>query len=186
MDITKYIISDTQYLKMNVECIHDDECKTCAHIDIDYVDEKNNTCIRFGYEVASSFCYFLVESGCIQRLLNGEMILSQSITNDLGFEMNQYVEGIQKSDDCFDYLLFSNSHKQIRPYFNSWMYNDIDGNIIFEITPFYPSHGKTKKAFPEKISYKEFMKNYQLIVKTIIPKENLEQWIKQAQELKKR
>ena len=58
MIVSKFMISDTQYLKINPECIEDDECKSCADIDIDYVDEEKNICIRFGYENARSFCYF--------------------------------------------------------------------------------------------------------------------------------
>ena len=40
MNISKFIISDTEYLQINPECIHEDECETCTQIDIDYINEK--------------------------------------------------------------------------------------------------------------------------------------------------
>lgn len=184
-NLTKFVISDTQYLKVIPELIKKDDCEVCAHCDIVYVDEGKNICIRFGYDHISSFCYTIVESGFIQELIDGKLILDCNVINDLGFDWNQYFEGIIKDTDIDTYLCWSNSHKQIRPYYNSWMYNDADGNIIFEITPFYPFHNETKKSHPDFITYKQFMKDYKPTVKTIISKENLKQWIEQAKELKK-
>ena len=185
INLTKFVISDTQYLKINPECIHDDECKFCANIDLDYIDEANKITIRFGYDHFPSFCSFISKFGRIQQLINNEAIFDDS-SNDLGFEWNQFYQGLIKDTDVLEkYHFESNSHKQIRPYFNSWLYNDKDGNVIFEITPFYPWHGESKKSNPDFITYKQFMKNYKPILKTIIPKENLIQWIAQAKELGK-
>jgi len=187
MNIIKYKISDNEYLKINPDvCVHEDECQFCARIDIDYIDEKNNVCIRFGYNDLSNFCYFFTESKRAQKLLNRELVLYKNIVNDLGFEWNQFYAGKQKSDEVFKYHWVSNSHKQIPPYYNSWLYNDEYGNIILEITPFYPWFGETKKTYPEKISYKEWIKNYKPTVKVIISQKNMKQWIKQAEELEKK
>ena len=185
MNNTKFIISDNEYLKINPdECIHEDECQFCARIDIDYIDEKNNTYIKFGYDTISSFCYFIARSERIQKLINGEIILDANIANNPGFEWNEYYEGLINDTDVIEkYHFEGNAHKQIRPYYTSWLYNDEQGNIIFEITPFYPWFYVTKKTHPEKIPYKEWIKNYKPAVKTIIPKENIKQWIKQADEL---
>ena len=187
MNITKYKISDTQYLKINPdEFIHENECQFCAEMDIDYIDEKNNMDIRFGYEFADEWYAFLVESKRIQKLLKGEMILDENITHDVGFEYNQIWQKGQKATNILKNHWISNSPKQIHPYYNSWLYNDKQGNIIFEITPFYPWFYKTKKTNPDKISYKQWIKDYKPVVKTIIPKENLKQWIKQADEFGKK
>ena len=78
-----------------------------------------------------------------------------------------------------------NDHLQIRPYYNSWLYNDEQGNIIFEITPFYPWFYVTKKTNKEKVSYKEWIENYKPTIKTIIPHKNLKKWIIQAEHMKK-
>ena len=185
MNVSKLIISDTQYLKINPECIHDDECKSCANIDIDYVDEEKNICLRFGYEHAKSFCYFIAEYGFVQKLLAGEMILDKIAIGDPGVEWNKYPKGIRGTKETNMFHFFGNAHKQIPPYFDGWMYNDKDGNVIFEITPFYPWHGKTKKSNSDFISYKKFMKDYKPAVQTMIPKERLKKWISQAKKLKK-
>lgn len=186
MDITKYKISNSQYLKINPdECIHDDECQFCARMDIEYIDEKNNICIKFGYEDAADFYSFLAKSKRVQKLLKGVLALPKNIINDLGFEFNQFTEGKQEFNDAFlEYNWLSNSSK--RPYYDSWLYNDENGNIILEITPFYPWHNVTKKTCPNKISYKEWIKNYKPVVKTIISKENFKQWVKQADEFGKK
>lgn len=186
MNNLKFIISDTQYLKVNPEPMEKDDCEVCAHCDIDYIDEEKNIFIKFGYDFTSSFCYFIAESGRMQKLIDGEMVLDDNISNNPGFEWNQYYEGLIKDTNVIEkYHFESNAHKKIRPFFDSWTYNDKDGNIVFEITPFYPWHNVTKKTHPEKISYKEWIKDYKPVIKTVIPKENLKQWIVQAKELKK-
>ncbi|MBP7854624.1 hypothetical protein KAZ82_01665 [Candidatus Babeliales bacterium] len=185
-NLTKFEISDTKYFKINPECIHKDECEVCANIDIDYIDKANNICIRFGYTALSDFCYFIAESGGIQKLINGELRIDGSITDDLGFENNQYFKGITKKSVVFNYYFSSNDHKEERPYYNGWLYNDTDGNVIFEITPFYPFFYETRKTHPDFITYKQFIKNYKPTLKIIIRKENLTKWIIQAKKLKKK
>ena len=184
MNNLKFIISDTQYIKIIPESFDKDDCEVCIQFDIDYIDEEHNICIRFGYKQLSSFCYSIAQSGRIQKLIDGKMIFDQ--VTDLGFQCNRYFEGLIKHTDIIEkYHFVGNDHKRISPCFNSWLYNDKDGNIWFEITPFYPWHGTNKRSYPEKISYKEWIKDYKPTLKTMIPKENLLQWIEQAKELKK-
>ena len=184
MDLLKFMISDTEYLKINAECIHD-ECKFCANIDIDYINEEKNINIRFGYEHFPSFCSFISKFGFIQKLIKNQMKLDKMTIGDPGVEWNKYPKGIRGTEDTNKYHFFGNSHKQIEPYFDGWMYNDENGNVIFEITPFYPWHGEKKKSNPDFISYKQFVKDYKPIIKTVIPKKSLKQWIDQAKKLKK-
>jgi hypothetical protein len=185
MNLTKFVISDTQYLKITPQCIHADDCEVCAEVDIDYVDETKNICLRIGNEPFCSFSRSIAKAKRIQKLIKGEMVLDPSIPNDLGIQCNQFFSGRQKENLFMQYHFLSNDHKQIRPYFNGWLYNDKNGKIIFEITPFYPYVYETKKSHPDFITYKKFMKQYQPTIKTIISKKNLQQWIKQAQELVK-
>jgi len=184
-DLTRFMISDTEYIQVLPEPVDKDECEVCAHCDIDYVDEEKNIHIRFGYNFSSSFCYSVAEYGRVQKLIQGEMVLDGNAAKNLGFEWNQYFEGKIKKTIVGNYHCWSNDHKQIRPYFSSWMYNDTDGNIIFEITPNYPWSNEKKKDNPGWISYKKFMESYKPILKTMIPKERLQQWIPQAKKLKK-
>ena len=134
MDITTYKISDNQYLKIHPELINKDDCEVCAHCDIDYIDEEKNISIRFGYDTISSFCYSIARSERMQKLLHSGIVLDDNIANDPGFEWNQYYEGLIKDTDIIEkYHFEGNAHKQIMPYYNSWLYNDEKGNIFFEI-----------------------------------------------------
>lgn len=185
INLIKFKISKTEHLKINPECIHDDDCQVCAKIDIDYVDENKNLCLRLGNEALSDFCYKITESGRIQKLIDGKMLIKHSVNTDLGFEWNQYFEGKIQDTDVDKYHCWTNNQQKNNSY-SCWLYNDQKGNIIFEITPFYPWHGETKKSHPDFITYKKFMKNYKPTLKTIIPKKNLKQWIVQARELEKK
>lgn len=186
MNINTYKISETEYIKINTKCIHEDECQFCAEIDIHYINTKNNLCVNFGNESARDFYYYIVESNIFEKLINGTHTLNASITHDVGFEWNEYFANKRGPTEADQYHWTANDHKKIRPYYSSWLYNDENGNVIFEITPNYPWFYVTKKECPEKISYKEWIKNYKPVVKTIIPKENLKQWIKQADEFGKK
>lgn len=185
MDIYKYKISDTQYLQVNPECLHKDDCSVCIMGDFDYIDETKSICIRFGYGFIDSFSCKFTEGTYVQNLINDKQKIDKSINFDLGIECNQFFSGRQQDNLFMKYYFLGNDHKKIRPYYNSWMYNDEDGNVIFEITPFYPYLYETKKSHPDFVTYKQFMKSYQPILKTMIPKKNLQQWIKQARELEK-
>ena len=127
IDITKFMISKTRYIKILPEPINKDECECYIPCDIEYVDEEKNINIRFGYEYLPSFCYFIIKSGYIKELINGELIFDDKINLDLGFEWNQYFQRRIKNTKIGKYNCWSNDHKLIRPYFSSWMYNDKDG-----------------------------------------------------------
>lgn len=186
----KFIISNYEYLEINLKDLKiaesdKDYSNWCKDIDIEYVNTKNYQRILFEYQDARSFCYFFLEYEKTKKLLNNTHQLDQSIIHDLGFEWNEFYIDNLKSNKCFDYHWLSNYHIGIRPYYNSWLYNDKDGNIIFETTPFYPWHNVNKRTQPDRIPYKEWIKSYKPIVKTIIPKENFKQWITQAEKMKK-
>jgi hypothetical protein len=183
MNLTKFVISDTQYLIINPECIHPNECEVCAKIDIDYVNEEKNISIRFGYEDWCEFCRQIGQSQRMQDLIQAKMILDEQSAETLGMKWNELCKGVPELRSVDKYHFWSNSHKHIRPYFSAFLYNDEHGNVIFQIAPFYPFLYETKKSHSDFITYKKFMKDYKLVVKTTIPKENLKQWIKQAQEL---
>jgi hypothetical protein len=156
----------------------------CDLCDIDYVDEKENISIRFGSEYLNSFLYSFIENESTQKLISGNLALDTQM-HDIGFECNQSSEGKSTViDNMTQYHYFSNSHKNIRPFYNSWLYNDQEGNIWFEITPFYPWHHTNRRSYPDKISYKEWIKGYKSTLKVMVPQGNLIQWINQAKELK--
>lgn len=182
MDITKFIISDSEYIKFHfeqLEQLNHSVCVLCYKIDVDYVDEKQNVCIKFGYTEVAHVCYLLTKSSIVPELIDNKMQLSKHLIS-LGLEVNNYFEGISESDDCFKYLFLSNSHKQVRPYYNSWLYNNESGDIIFEITPFYPWHDPTEANNPDFVSYETWIKDYKPKVRTTVSSKNIYQWIQQG------
>lgn len=183
MSHLKLMISDKEYLLVNYEPFNEDNCMTCTHCDIDYINEDKDINIRFGYDLTSSFCYFISECDRPLKIIDGKMVKDPK--EDLGFQWNQYYQGKKGFKGDLTHLFQSNSHKGMRPFYNSWIYNDQDGTIIFEITPFYPWHNTTKKTHPERISYKEWIKDYKPTIKTVILRENLIQWIEQTKALKR-
>lgn len=183
MDITEFRISDNQYIKFHfeqLEQLDSNICIPCYKIDVSYVDKHQNIDIKFGYTEVSHICYFFTKSALIAKLLNNKMSLSENMINDLGLEMNQYFEGVSELDNCFNCLFLSNSHKQVRPYYNSWLYNDQDGNIVFEITPFYPWHDPAEGNHPNFVPYEKWIKAYKPIIKTTISRTYLKQWTQQV------
>ena len=67
----------------------------------------------------------------------------------------------------------------------TWIYNDKDGAIIFEITPLYPYHfcGAEEEDFiPPKnyILYQEWMKGYKPYLIRTIPEDVARQWFEQT------
>ncbi|MBP9764817.1 hypothetical protein KBD08_00590 [Candidatus Babeliales bacterium] len=177
----KFQITDKQYIQVIPEPIPEGYCEVCARSDVDYVDEELGLTIKFGQTEADMFYGGFGTTDYVEDLINNKKYFDQDVTPDLGFEWNQFFQGLIKDTDVLEnYHFVGNDHTEKRPYFNSWFYNDKDGNIIFEITPFYPWHYATKKQCPDKIPYKEWIKNYQVIVRKVIPKETLIAWDKQA------
>jgi hypothetical protein len=175
------MISEKRYIQVIPELVGKDDCEVCAQCDVDYVDEEKGLILRFGYTEARRFYGGFGNLNFIEDLIDNKKKLDKSVTSDPGFEWNQFYEGLIKDTDVLEkYHFVGNSHKQIRPYYNSWFYNDEDGNIIFEITPFYSFHYETKKSHPDFITYKKFMKDYKVTVRIVIPKERLIQWNNQA------
>ncbi|MBP9764815.1 hypothetical protein KBD08_00580 [Candidatus Babeliales bacterium] len=180
IDVIKFNITEKQYIQVIPEPFQEGDCEVCAMCDVYYIDEDIKLNIRFGYTEIETF-NGVVGIKNFDDLLDNKLFFDVQQRIDPGFEYNQYCqELIARSDVMNKYFFESNSHKAILPYYMSWFYNDKDGNIVFEITPFYPWHYATKKKCSDKIPYKEWIKNYQVTIRKIIPKETLIAWDNQA------
>ena len=177
----KFKITSKQYIKITPEPVPEGYCEVCAQCDIDYVDEDLGLNIRFGRTEADSF---YGSFGCknLDDLLNNKLFFDTEKRRDPGFEYNQWGQDIIHSTDVIKkYYFVSNTHAGILPYYMSWFYNDKDGNIVFEISPFYPwLEVDDAENQPGFIPYKEWIKNYQVTIRKIIPKETLIVWDNQA------
>ncbi len=189
LNITKFMITDKSYLKISNDSLpieklkESEDCLECTYIDIAYVDEENNINIPFGFQATGSFISNMAISDYLSKRLEGKAIYDKSVSGDLGFLYNQYCEELINFFVGFDYSFIAKLDRKAGTAFESWLYNDKNGNIIFEITPFYPWNDPELEKDPRRVTYKKFMKNYKPILQTIIPKESIKQWIKQGKEL---
>ena len=77
MNAVKFIISDKQYIKVHFEQLKkldSNICITCYQVDVDYIDERGNLFIRFGYATVQDICYFIRHSSQIQSLLKKSIL----------------------------------------------------------------------------------------------------------------
>jgi len=59
---------------------------------------------------------------------------------------------------------------------NCWLYNDQDGNIVFEITPIYQYSKHKTNDFSKTKKYQSWIKEYKTIAKIIIDKKYINTW----------
>lgn len=128
----------------------------------------------------------------LQKCINQELLLDNTITKDIGYLFNQYsaiicgenLEGptcvtyIRKNNELYwsgnDYQLWCADYI-------TWLYNCVDGSIIFEVTPFYPYMYCEPEEEPDYIPYKEWIKTYKPYFITTLSREIAEEWLKQAE-----
>lgn len=176
MNSIKFTITNTQYILLAPEPLKDDCCETCSYSCIYYIDEELGLNIPFGYTESDNFQGSFGWKS-IQPLFKNKRFFDSDKRKDPGFELNQYYAGlIKKSDVVEKYHFVDNNPLGTHPQCSSWLYNDKDGNIIFEISPTYEFFGIRKQDNPNFISYKKFIQNYKVLVHKIIPKETLMLW----------
>lgn len=161
------------------------------------------TLVKFFYE--TKYCKILLYSDFFKEgvdvLLNqllqcaeNKLQLHDSVQDGLlGFYKNQYRQKKNRKnltyasgEDNYSYwvgdrfLLFDFAGKG-NP--DSWLYNDKDGNVVFELTPVYPWFYSNPVPGEIFIKYSEWMKQYQPLLKTMITKEAAQKWLVKLQEL---
>jgi len=100
-----------------------------------------------------------------------------------GFFMVPTISGKSSYWIGLNYEIWETSNNT-NPYVTTWMYNDSEGNIIFEVTKFYKWSLREKE--PEDldfITYEEFIKDYKPLIHCIIPRDLAIEWLKQAMEI---
>lgn len=108
----------------------------------------------------------------LKSALDKKLRLDKTITQDLGFLFNQYSAYIcgEKFEEsgCCDLVCAHNvSHWSGDKYniwskggWSTWIYNNPDGSIIFEVTPFYPFMYCDPEDEPNYIPYCDWIKTY--------------------------
>ncbi len=178
------------------------------HVDFDQVDfccteiqayllKKQEPQICIGQDTAGDFFMILITN--LKEAIINNLQLDKSIDQNLGHMYNQYSHEmphqsskfvmVPTSDNSSTYWVGSNyqiwsTYNTAKPMLNAWLYNNQDGEIIFEITPTYKwSFFPDDLSDPNFITYDEFMKNYQPILQRVIPHDVATQWLDQAMKI---
>ena len=131
----------------------------------------------------------------LQKALNNELGLHPSIKQNLGYMENKYshqlphlssdfVKILSKTGESLywvglDYHVWS-AYTTTKPMVATWLYNDDQGNIIFEVTPLYRwSFFPDEPEDPDFITYEEFMQNYKPLLTRVIPRNVAITWLEQ-------
>jgi hypothetical protein len=134
--------------------------------------------------------YFMNELiGSLSQSLENKLRLHESISKDIGYLSNEYLQDkpglVCEKLEGIDYWVGSknalwSTRQNMYPKLASWLYNDQNGNIIFEITPRYPWHFSEPKEGEDFIPYEEWIKSYKPVLIRAIPVEVARQWLEQA------
>lgn len=126
----------------------------------------------------------------LKKALLNKIQLHKSIP-DIGYQYNEYCDFLFNENSQvkrkFAYKKLENSNTWTGNSYElwaydviSWIYNNLNGQIIFEITPIYADDFSEPK---EKESLQEWLTHYKPVMTRIIPKHVAQQWLVQAQEI---
>lgn len=181
----KFMITDNEYILVAPDQIGECCDEFSAQSKVYFINEDLNIKMLFGYTESTTF-YGGFGFKNIELLLNNKLFFDNDKRKDPGFESCQFWEDIIKESNVIDkYYFVSNNTLGIIPRYNSWFYNDKDGNIIFEISPAYPWENKNdiqRMADPSFIPYAKWIKGYSVVVRKVISRKTLIQWNEQTKD----
>lgn len=130
-----------------------------------------------------SFNYLLAQA------VNNKLSLHPSITQDIGLLFN---EELQEKPGLFyekienqDYWI-GNKYQLFNHLYAAWLFNDIKGNIILEITPIYPGNflsTSNPNEMESVESYETWIQHYQPYLTLTIPESIALQWLSQVKKI---
>lgn len=173
------------------------EFKTLQELHLtDWIDISYNGGVyyRVSYdETGGMLRYQLLEM--LEKLLKVELRLDTSITKSLGycwaqFSKNPHRKNLKcredKEGDRYwvggKHNLFDSSYQYQQ---ETWVYNDEQGNIFFELSPAYPWFFSEPQEGETFLKYSEWLKDYKPYVVRQISREVVEGWVQQLEEVLK-
>ncbi len=184
-------LSELEYFKIitknNIDFNKIDRC--CSELKVYFINEQQ-ICIGQG-SAGEIFEHFIT---CLKKAVDKKLHLHESLTQNLGFMQNQYYQDktgfiqVSTPNDSspywvgFDYEIFS-AYGESNPHVSTWLYNNLNGNIILEVAKDYPWHFIMLEGDPEDpefITYDEFMKDYKPLIHRVIPRDVAITWLDQA------
>jgi len=116
----------------------------------------------------------------LKQALQKNRQLDSYLTQNIGYYWNESVNGVNPENPFNENYSLLKKYALWESHITTWIYNNEQGQIILEITPYYPH------TFSDNFSYQDFltwMQNYKPLYKTIIPRHVAEQWLAQAQQI---
>jgi len=129
-------------------------------------------------------------SASLQQALDIELVFHKSIIRDIGYLYNEYSFNKSLEDKSifveivankktfwvgYKYYIWSSCLKNSS--FATWMYNNRDGFIIFEVTPLYVVYDEEESNY---IAYEDWIKNYKPYLIRTLSRETAQQWLEKA------
>lgn len=163
----------------------------CSEMQAYFLNEQQLLCI--GQDTAGGFFESFITK--LKTAIDRNLQLHESLTQNLGFMYNEKRQGkqgffmIKASDNKSIYWVGANykiwsTYTTTKPILSTWLYNDYEGNIIFEITKNYKwSAYPDEPEDPNFVTYDEFMKDYKPLIHRVIPRDVAIQWLEQAMKI---
>jgi len=162
--------------------------KVSVIIEPDQYDADLVQCFREGYfsimennhktVLCHSFLISYLEEFAIalkQALHNNRQLDSYFIQN-VGYYWNESINGHDEEHPFNEIYDILHAYTIWESHITTWIYNDNEGNIILEITPYYPHTHDPEYSYQD---FLQWMKNYKSLIKYIIPQETAQEWIHQ-------
>ena len=189
-------LSDVERLVVSGEHI-DEQCCCCCDTPLSFC--SNDIC--YGLETVNVKSCMAVFAEQLTKALENKLRLDKTIKQDIArlWNIEEYyfhnglghvpefkyemTQGFSKPQ----WVGYKNAILSAMPSnaLGTWLYNDDEGNIIFEIAPIYPwfSYDPKTEPVPEGfIPFEEFMKNYKPTLIRKIPVEVARKWAEQAKQ----
>jgi hypothetical protein len=120
--------------------------------------------------------------------------IHNSIQTSIGYIYNEYLQNTYNKKGMYTSNLVYKLQDGIESWIGneyklwgygsivSWLYNDANGSIIFEVTPVYPGgFGNPERKAKANVAYKEWLITYKPYYIGEISHATAQQWLKQAQ-----
>lgn len=128
--------------------------------------------------------YLLNIKNIAENVAQGKFKLHESLHNDVGFLLNEELQGkpglhYVKTEESSWWIGYTYC-LSLGGKLGMWLYNNQEGNSIFEATPIYPFSYRNYEKDPGYIPYKKWIKGYEPYCIIQTTPSQLEDWVRQA------
>lgn len=190
IDILRFFITDNESFVMHTDDA-DDVIHCCYQSQVLlHIEDKE---IIIGKSIIKDFAERLKKK--LALALENALPLHPSIQKNIGYYWNQDLNESEPQLFCdttwespgwvgFYHLLWTTDSRKKYEQYGTWLYNDAQGNIIFEVTQVYPETFIDPEDPADVAAYEAWMEHdYKTFYMRIIPKGLAFIWMNQAEEI---